>query len=45
MFIANPMALVHSNGKLDEPSSLKEAYVEHEWWDSIETYSKPIVKS
>jgi hypothetical protein len=39
------MALVHSNGKLDEPSSLEEAYVKHVWQDAMEIGSKPIVES
>jgi hypothetical protein len=43
--LVDPMALVHSNERLDEPSSFEEAYVEHAWWDAMETGSKPIVES
>jgi hypothetical protein len=41
--LANPVALVHSSERLDEPFSFEEAYVEHAWWDVMETGSKPII--
>jgi hypothetical protein len=31
------LALVHSNEILEEPFSFEEAYVEHAWWDAMET--------
>ena len=34
--LVDPMALVYSNGKLDEPSSFKEAHAEHVWWVAME---------
>jgi hypothetical protein len=30
-FLSNPMALIHSSEKLDDPSILEEAHVGHAW--------------
>jgi hypothetical protein len=38
------VALVHTNGKLGESSSFKEAYVEHVWEDATKICSKPIME-
>jgi hypothetical protein len=43
--LANPMALLYFNEKLDQPSRLEEAHVEHVWQDAMEIGSKPIVES
>ena len=43
--LADPVAFVHSNGKLDKPSTFKNAYAEYIWWDVMEIASKGFVES
>jgi hypothetical protein len=38
--LVGPVALVHSSGRLEEPSSFEEA---HAWCNAMETGSKPIM--
>jgi hypothetical protein len=45
MSLANPMALVHSKGKLDETYSSKDAHKEHVCQDPMEIDSTPIMES
>jgi hypothetical protein len=42
--LVDPVVLVHSTRKLDEPSSLEEVYGKHVWWDAMELCSQPIVE-
>ena len=43
--IIDHVKLVHSSGKLDDPSSLEEAYGEHAWFDAMEESLEPTVES
>jgi hypothetical protein len=45
MLLFDPMTLICSSEKVDEPSRLREAHAEHTWQDAMDTGSKLMVES